>query len=139
MHDFPVKLNLRIDWSDMDLFGHVNNVAYFRYVQASRVNYWELTGVAASFNETKVGPILLSTSCKFIKPLHYPGNIKVEARIEFLKNTSFGIHHRILNEAGEVVAEAHDVIVNYDFNKNEKTPIQEAFRNAVSEIEGRQL
>lgn len=73
MEHFPVKLPLRIDWSEMDLFGHVNNVAYFKYIQASRVNYWEVTGLVDMFATNKLGPILLSTSCKFIKPLRYPG------------------------------------------------------------------
>ncbi len=136
MNNFPVKLALRIDWSEMDLFGHVNNVAYFKYIQASRVNYWELTGLAASFAETKIGPILLSTGCQFIKPLHYPGDVIVECRIEFMKTTSFGIHHRILTASGEVAAEAHDVIVNYDFSKDEKTPIADEFRQAVARLEG---
>ncbi len=134
---FPVKLSLRLDWSEMDLFGHINNVAYFKYIQASRVHYWELTGVAASFEQTRVGPILLSTNCQFITPLHYPGNIVVEARMEFIKNTSFGIHHRILSPDGQIAAEAHDVIVNYDFNLSEKTPVSSQFRQAVEEIEGR--
>jgi acyl-CoA thioester hydrolase len=137
MEHFPVKLPLRLDWSEMDLFGHINNVAYFKYIQASRVNYWELTGLAASFEKTKVGPILLFTGCQFIKPLFYPGNIVVEARMEFMKNTSFGIHHRILNEQNEVCAEAHDVIVNFDFNKNEKVQISDVFRKAAGDIEGR--
>jgi acyl-CoA thioester hydrolase len=137
MHHFPVKLPLRLDWSEMDLFGHINNVSYFKFIQASRVHYWELTGLAASFADTRIGPILLSTGCQFLKPLHYPGNIVVEARMEFLRNTSFGLHHRIRNEEDTVVAEAHDVIVNFDFNKNEKTAISEAFRNAAALIEGR--
>lgn len=42
--DYKTEINLRIDWSDIDLLGHVNNVSYFRYIQASRVNYLELTG-----------------------------------------------------------------------------------------------
>ncbi len=139
MHNFPVKLPLRIDWSEMDLFGHVNNVTYFKYIQASRVNYWELSGLAGSFSKTKIGPILLSTSCQFLTPLFYPGNIVVECRIEFIKNTSFGIHHRILNEQSQVAAEAHDVIVNFDFNKNEKSAISEQFRKAAEDIEGREF
>lgn len=139
MDNFPVKLPLRLDWSEMDLFGHINNVAYFKYIQASRVNYWELTGLAAAFDKTKIGPILLSTGCQFIKPLHYPGNIVVEARMEFMKNTSFGIHHRILNGKNEICAEAHDVIVSFDFNKNEKVPIAVTFREAVNKIEGQEL
>jgi acyl-CoA thioester hydrolase len=139
MDHHPVKLPIRIDWSEMDLFGHVNNVAYFKYIQASRVNYWELTGLAASFHKTGIGPILLSTSCNFIKPLHYPGNIVVTASIEFIKNTSFGIHHRILNEQNELAAEAHDVIVNFNFNKNEKLPVSNEFRDAVAAIEGKRF
>lgn len=121
----------------MDLFGHVNNVAYFKYIQAARVNYWEITGLAASFSATKAGPILLSVSCQFIKPLHYPGNIIVESRIEFIKTTSFGIHHRIMNEHNELCAEAHDVIVYFDFNRNEKIPVADEFRKAAEQIEGR--
>ena len=136
MDHFPVKLSLRIDWSEMDLFGHVNNVSYFKYIQAARVNYWEMSLLTALFDEKKIGPILLSTSCQFIKPLHYPGNIVLASRIEFIKTTSFGIHHHILNEQNELAAEAHDVIVTYDFNKNEKVPVSDHFREAVERIQG---
>ncbi len=27
----PIILTLRIDWSEMDLFGHINNVMYAKY------------------------------------------------------------------------------------------------------------
>jgi acyl-CoA thioester hydrolase len=139
MDNFPLKLPLRIDWSEMDLFGHVNNVAYFKYIQAARVNYWEVSKLVLLFAKHKIGPILLSTSCQFIKPLFYPGNIIIESRIEFIKTTSFGIHHRILNDDGEIAAEAHDVIVTFDFNKNEKVHVSDDFRKAVEEIERRKL
>ena len=119
----------------MDLFGHINNVAYFKYVQSSRVNCWELSGLAASFGTNKIGPILLSTACQFIKPLFYPGDIVVAVRVEFIKNTSFGLHYHILNQHGKVAAEAHDVIVMYDFNKNEKVAISDQFRKFVQDIE----
>ena len=134
MTSFPIKLPLRLDWSEMDIFGHINNVAYFKYVQSSRVNCWEVSGLASSFSVTKIGPILLSTTCQFMKPLFYPGNIVIAARIEFIKNTSFGIHHHILNELGQVAAEAHDVIVMYDFAKNEKVPVSDEFRNFVTKM-----
>lgn len=137
MSIFPSKLELRIDWSEMDLFGHVNNVMYFKYIQASRVNYWEISGLVKAFDEDKIGPILANTTCRFIRPLHYPGSITIQAEIEFMKNTSFGIHHQILNEANEIAAEAHDVIVYFDFNKNEKTELPIAFRESVTKLEKR--
>jgi len=139
MSVFPSKLPIRIDWSEMDLFGHVNNVMYFKYIQASRVNYWEISGLIKEFEQDMLGPILANSTCRFLKPLHYPGNIIVQAEIEFMKNTSFGIHHQILNEAGEMAAEAHDVIVYFDFKTNEKKELPETFRTAVERLEGRKF
>lgn len=136
---FPSQLRLRIDWSEMDLFGHVNNVAFFKYLQAARVHYWELIGLSAHFNKTHIGPILASSTCNFKKPLHYPGSIIVWSSVEFMKSSSFGIHHFILNDNDEVAAEGHDVIVMYDFNQNEKTAIPDWLRQKIEETERRKF
>lgn len=137
--DFPVELKLRIDWSEMDLFGHVNNVTFFKYLQAARVNYWEHIGLTMFFDETKTGPILASSSCQFKKPLHYPGGVTILSRVDFIKNSSFGISHRVQNAAGELAAEGTDIIVMYDFNKNEKMNVPGWLRKKIEAVEGRKF
>jgi len=137
--NFPVKLPLRLDWSEMDMFGHINNVTYFKFMQASRVNYWEISGFDSDYKTKKLGPLLVSSSCQFKKPLFYPGNIIIEARVEFIKNSSFGIHHRILNNKNEVCAEGQDVIVLFDFNKNETVTIPPHMREGIEKIENRKF
>lgn len=139
MNTYPVKLNIRLDWSEMDLFGHINNVAYFKYVQASRVNYWEQLGLDQMHADMKIGPLLAATSCQFRKPLFYPDTISIQASIHFMKNSSFGIHHQILNGQGELCAAAEDVIVMYDFSKNEKIAIPEKVRNLIEQMEGKKF
>lgn len=119
---FPVTLNLRIDWSELDYFGHVNNVSFFKYIQAARVNYWDQIGLSQSHRETNIGPMLASCQCDFKKPLFYPGEIRIQSRVDYIKNTSFSICHQILNEQGELAAEARDVMVMFDFNTNTKIP-----------------
>ena len=138
-HNFPVKLNLRLDWSEMDLFGHINNVMFFKFIQASRVNYWEISGFHQDHKTKGIGPLLVSSTCHFRKPLFYPGNIVVEARVDFIKNSSMGIHHQILNDKKEIAAEAQDVIVLYDFKKNETVTIPENIRQAIEELEKRKF
>jgi acyl-CoA thioester hydrolase len=118
----------------MDLFGHINNVMFFKYIQASRVNYWENIGLMNRFFKDKIGPILVATGCQWQKPLFYPDNITVEVRVEFIKTTSIGLHHRILNGKGELSAEAHDVIVVYDFAKNGKVTIPAELREAIEKL-----
>jgi len=102
---FPFTITLRIDWSELDLFAHVNNVMYFKYIQTARVNSWEKTGLNKYFTENKTGPTLASTACQFKKPLFYPGNIRIETEVTFIKTTSFGLKHRIYNDNDELCAE----------------------------------
>lgn len=130
----PITLALRIDWSEMDLFGHVNNVSFMKYVQSGRVHFWENIGLTTLYETTKRGPMLAATSCNFIKPLHYPGQISIETRVEFIKTTSFGLHHQILNEENQVAAEAHDVLVMFDFNTNQKIEIPPELRKTLEAL-----
>lgn len=134
---FPSSLTLRLDWSELDMFGHVNNVMYFRYLQSSRVHYWELIGLDRMAPGKGTGPMLASTRCDFRQPLFYPGQITVQASIDFIGNTSFGVYHRILNNAGALAAEGHDVIVLFDYGRGEKMRIPEALRQQIELLEGR--
>ena len=134
-HHFPLKLNLRLDWSEMDMYGHINNVMFFKFIQASRVNFWEKIGLETGYYKDKIGPILVSTGCQFKQPLFYPGKITVETRVEFIKTTSTGLHHRILNDKNELSAEGHDVIVLFDFAKNEKVHIPNELREAMEKLD----
>lgn len=135
MIHYPVKLELRIDWSEMDLFGHVNNVSYFKYVQASRVNYWEKTGVIDEHMKEGIGPMLVSCKCDFKAPLHYPGSFIIEAGVAQVGNTSFTIRHRIIDSTGKLCAEAEDVIVMFNYKNNEKVRVPDDLRSSIDRIQ----
>jgi acyl-CoA thioester hydrolase len=135
--NFPVKLKLRIDWGDIDSFGHVNNVAIFKYIQASRVKYIEKLGLSKMHNESKIGPVLASCQCEFKIPLYYPGQITILSRVDFIKNTSFGICHQIINDKNQVTGEAKDVLVLFDFNSNCKIQIPQKIRNRIEKLENK--
>ena len=133
--NFPVKLQLRIDWSELDYFGHVNNVSFFKYIQASRVNYWDNIGLTRSHRETNIGPMLASCKCDFKQPLFYPSQITILSRVDFIRNTSFSICHRIMNHKGEIAAEAQDVMVMFDFNRNEKIAFPKGLKERIEKLE----
>ena len=134
---YPISIELRIDFSELDLLGHVNNVNYFKYIQASRIKYCETVGINPGFSTDQIVPVLASTSCQFKKQLLYPGNIIVKTGINFIKTTSFGIHHQIFNHQNELCAEAEDIIVMLDFKSNIKVPVSAEMRAMVEQLEGR--
>lgn len=115
-----MRLKLRIDWSEQDIFNHVNNVAFAKYMQASRVNLMEALGIMETYAKQKIGFMVAASSIIYRKPLNYPGQIEIETKVHEIKNTSFLIKHQIFNEANDLCAEGEDVIVYFDFNRNEK-------------------
>jgi len=138
-YTFPVQLELRLDWSELDLFGHINNVSYFKYLQASRLNYWESLGLTNWFRDHGIGPILASTRCDFRKPLNYPGNISVRVSVSEMRTTSFSLYHQIIDDAGDLAAEGHDVVVLFDYRKSEKYAIPDDLRRQVEAAENRRF
>jgi acyl-CoA thioester hydrolase len=132
----PVHLTLRVDWSELDYFRHVNNVSFFKYIQSARVNYWDQIGLTLMHQQTNVGPMLASCQCHFKAPLFYPSTIQIVTQCHTIGNTSFGFTHRIFNEQEQLAAEAQDVMVMFDFNKNLKVPFPEELRRKIEALEG---
>lgn len=135
--NYPIHLKLRIDWSDLDYFGHVNNVSFFKYIQAARVNYWDEIGLTQSHLETNIGPLLASCQCDFKQKLKYPGEVIIHSRVHFIKNTSFGIQHQLYNHHKELVATATDVLVMFNYNANQKTQVPGDLIDVIEKLEGR--
>ena len=88
--------------------------------------------------ESNQGPILASTSCQFVKPLFYPGEITIFSRVSSVKNSSFSIQHKILNDWNEIAAEAIDIIVFYDFNANTKLKLSNEIRESIEMLENKE-
>lgn len=136
-NDYSSELSLRIDWSEMDVLNHVNNVMINKYFQAGRINLWEQMGLNMSFENLRVEPIVASTSVQFFRPLYYPENIRVKTRVVEINNSSYSLEHILLNEKGETAAYEYDVIVNYDFEGEKSAPITDDFRLKLSQYQSR--
>jgi len=135
MHSYSTRLELRIDWSEVDSFGHVNNLAIMRYVQSARVAYLERIGLLPFHPSTGTGPIMASASCQFRKQLFYPGQVVVCSAVDQIKNTSFQMRHAVFDADQALVAEARDVIVLFDFRKNAKHPLPDVLRERIEALE----
>ncbi|MDZ4838821.1 MAG: acyl-CoA thioesterase [Bacteroidota bacterium] len=131
----PNKLIINIDWSDVDVFAHVNNVMIFKYIQAARVSYWQRVGISVLPLEDKPAVILASCNCDFKKPLFFPGLVYISSGCCYLGNSSFKLIHEFRDDASEICAIAEDVIVMFDYELNTSKPIEAALRTKILELE----
>lgn len=124
-------MTLRIDWADLDLFGHVNNVAFFRYMQASRLVFCEKLGLSSLKEQGKLSFMVASSQCNFKKPLYYPGSVHVQTQVIEAGNSSFKLNHLMHDDSGVLSAEGFDVLVLYDYENSTKVSISELLRRQM--------
>ena len=124
----------RIDWSDLDLLGHVNNLAFSRFFQAARVEYCGHIGMKV-YQGMKTGPILAASRVQFTAQLFFPGNVRILTRLKKAGGTSIVLEHALFDDAGTMCAFAEDVVVRYDFEAKTKIPLGDEIRAMTAEYE----
>lgn len=124
-----------VAWGEQDLFGHVNNIVYFRYFESVRMHFLDRIGVLRSYDQEGIGVILASTTCDYLKPIEWPGAITVRTGCDRIGTTSFTMVYQITNAAGELIAKGSSVQVMYDYNKATKVPVPQEVRMAIEELQ----
>lgn len=131
---WPLRLDLRVAWGDMDAFRHVNNAVYLRWFESARIAYFERVGLVVYEG---VGPILARATIDFKRPVTYPDTVTVEATITRLGTTSFEMHYRATSKAqgGAIVAQGDSVVVLFDYASGSKVALPAALREAIEAVE----
>ena len=136
LEGYSVVIEIPIAWGEMDSFQHVNNVAYFRYFESARIRYSETLGLHKYKDETGIGPILGSASCKYRLPLTYPDTVSVGAKITAIVEDRFTMKYVVVSHKHQkIAAEGDGVVVIYDYREGKKTAIPEEIRKRILVME----
>ncbi|WP_343070890.1 thioesterase family protein [Streptomyces bathyalis] len=109
-------------WSDMDAYGHVNNVVHLRYLEEARIDFmFRLAGEAVATTDEpapfKAGCVVARHEIDYLKPLfHRYEPVTVETWVTKLNAASATIAYEI-KDAGTVYVRAETVLVPYDLEK----------------------
>ena len=91
-------------FSDLDPLGHVNNVAYHDYLQEARMG---LIGELDAVVNEDFAQVVVSQEIRHRQPLGYAREpVIIEATVTDMQRTSYSIVYRILDDDGDVAAEA---------------------------------
>ncbi len=97
-----------IAWGEMDAFGHLNNVHYFRYIEDARIAFLE----AVDFFQYPFYSVVLKNECTYKQPVVYPDTLNTQAFVTHVGNSSFSMQYEVYSQSqNRCVASAHSVIV----------------------------
>ena len=86
--------------------------------------------------ETGIGPILAWADCRFRRPLSYPDDVSIGARICNIDVDRFEMHSIVVSHAQrQIVAEGKQRVVVFDYRNHKKAPLPEVIRLRIAELE----
>ena len=129
---YPVILDQRVAWGDMDAFGHVNNVMYYRYIESERLLYLERLNILMGALVT----VVATNQCRYLKPVVYPDQLKIGTRIDEIGRTSFKMSYILWSEQQQsIVATSEAVLVCINKHTGQKMEIPEDIQKIIRELE----
>jgi acyl-CoA thioester hydrolase len=138
-HDIPNELThysvihtQPVYWGEMDAFGHLNNMVYYRYAESARIGYLQALGM---FDGSMV-TVLAQSSCQYLRPVTYPDTLLLGVRCQRLGSTSMVMEYCYYScTQNAVVATAEAVVVRLDSSGNDKLPWTETERVRLLALE----
>lgn len=133
---YPVVVDVPVAWGEMDAFGHVNNIVYFRYFETARIAYFEKLAVREFLERDPVGPILAETACRFRAALSYPDTVSIGARVTSVGEDRFVMRYAVFSHRlGRLAAEGEGTLVCFDYRQNRKASVPEKLRARIAELQ----
>ena len=129
--DYKHFLPLQTRWADNDIYGHVNNIAYYGFFDTI-VNEYLIAAGALDIHEGAVIGLVVETGCRYFAPLEFPQALEGGLRVAHMGNSSVRYELAIFKKGEDApAAEGHFVHVYVDRETRRPTPLQDAFRRAL--------
>ena len=132
--NYKVFYPITTRWSDNDIYGHVNNVAYYSYFDTV-ANQYLIDEGGMDISDGRVVGYVVNSGCDYHSPITYPERIEAGLRVDKLGNSSVQYGIAIFREGeNHPAAHGHFVHVFVERAMNRSVPIPEALRVALKKI-----
>ena len=123
---FKFQTAIKVNWGDMDAFGHVNNVIFLRYFETARAEYfsyhriWENSG-----RNPSDGMVMSHIELDYRKQILYPEIITVYVGLESVQSRKFTVACSFYNSENECAASGFGEFIWFDFVNGKMTSVPE--------------
>ena len=134
--DYPYIISVPTRWNDNDMLGHVNNVVFYRYIEAVVVRFL-MEEAGLDWLKDPVIPYAAEILCRFHRPLSFPDDVAAALKVDRLgpRSVTFGIA-LFSGDQPSPAATGHFVHVFVERQSEEPTVIPAAIRAVFERTAG---
>lgn len=126
------RLPLQVRFSDVDVYGHVNNVEYFTFFQEARIAYMTRLWEQVEPGTPEGSVVLAQCDVDYLVPVLFrPEPYDVWSRIAHVGRSSFVIENEV-RDGGRLLSRARVVLVGFDSTAQRAAPLAEGYRSLLS-------
>jgi acyl-CoA thioester hydrolase len=119
----------RVRFSDVDIYGHVNNVKYFEYYQEARLAY--LTSMGRAEEEGRFAVVVARVNVDYKRPILFRSEpYTIESWVSRVGNSSFDLRAEI-KDGDTVLSRADAVLVTFDLRTQTARKLSESERERL--------
>ncbi len=134
LEGFPLVSRFTVPFADVDMMQHVNNVAYIRWCEMMRAEYFAQV-MNTPINGER-GMIQATINFTYERELQYREAIAIGVRIPRLGTKSWDFGYEIWSEThGHRAAHGITTVVAYDFVHHATIPIPDDWRAEIAAYE----
>jgi acyl-CoA thioester hydrolase len=124
MNEYTTPIEIR--FADLDMYGHVNGVAYFTYLETARVKLF--SDLFSKLTQQGIFLVVARAECNYALPI-LPGDVLlVSIAVTRMGNSSFDLAYRLHNGEDTVYATASTTMVCFDNHSKKSMPIPESLK-----------
>lgn len=132
---FPVFEPIETRWADNDVYGHINNVAYYAFFDTA-VNRWLIGQGLLDIEAGNPIGLVVETGCRYHAPAAFPD--RLEAGIKITRLGTSSVRYQIaLFRIGEDTAIAEGFFVHVYVDRKTRRPaaLPQAWRERLNALQ----
>jgi acyl-CoA thioester hydrolase len=122
----------QLRWADVDANRHVNNVAYFTFMEQARIDWLKRAGLQTTAKGE--GPVVVQQSCNYRKAMPFVEHVDVRMYVGPPGRTSFPTYYEIVSAQDEscVYALGEAIMVWTDRASGASRPVPDDLRALIA-------
>jgi acyl-CoA thioester hydrolase len=123
---------IQVRFADLDVNRHVNNVAYFTYMEQARVDWLKRTGMQTTLKGE--GPVVVQASCNYRKAMPFVDAVDVRMYVGPAGRKSFPTYYDIVSGEDEncTYADGQAIMVWTDRASGVSRPVPDDLRTLLA-------
>lgn len=136
--DFKHKYSVIVRFHEVDMLGVCYNAVYINFFETARLEYIKAAGMMPAKGIFSDGNIffIVKNEINYRGYAYHDDILDVYSKISYIKNSSFGYDHLIVNQkSGKVIVDGKVVIVHVDSITRKAKRLSEKFIEKVKAFE----